>query len=83
MPAARDRRRRYNADRGGAEVSAWPVVSISEPTQQPAWNPRYLAYCDAHGRAPEEQMVHDRLQWPGACMCGFILWLRASAAPPS
>lgn len=40
-------------------------------------NPRYLAYCRAHGRTPEAQLEHDRKVWPGACMCGFILWINA------
>ena len=39
------------------------------------YQPRYLAYCKAHGRKPEEQMEHDREQWPGGIMCGFILWM--------
>lgn len=41
-----------------------------------AWNPRYLAYCRAHGRGPDEQLAHDRIEWSGGSMVGFILWHR-------
>ena len=40
-----------------------------------ASNPRYAAYAQAHGRTPDEMMVHDRDKWPGGCMCGFIVWI--------
>lgn len=40
-----------------------------------AWNPHYLAYADAHDRAPEEQGVHDKKRYPGGCMAGFIVWM--------
>lgn len=38
-------------------------------------NPRYQAYARAQGRTPAQQLEHDRLRWPGGCMCGFILWI--------
>ena len=38
-------------------------------------NPRYVAYASAHGKTPDEMMKHDRIAWPGGCMCGFILWI--------
>ena len=39
-------------------------------------NPRYLAYCAAHGwRTPEAMLEHDKKLYPGGCMCGFILWM--------
>lgn len=37
-------------------------------------NPRYANYCRAHGRTPDEQLEHDRREWRGGTMCGFILW---------
>jgi len=41
------------------------------------WNPRYLAYCRAHGNNdPEAMLEQDREKYPGGCMCGFILWLQ-------
>jgi len=38
------------------------------------WNPRFLCYAAAHGRTPEQQLVHDLEEWPGAKMLGFVLW---------
>jgi hypothetical protein len=37
-------------------------------------NPRYLAYCRAHGRTPEQQHAIDEVDWPGGVMAGFIIW---------
>jgi hypothetical protein len=37
---------------------------------------RYVAYSRAHGKTPAEMTAHDRAQWPGGLMCGFILWTR-------
>ena len=40
------------------------------------WNPRYLAYCRAHGQSdPAKQLDMDAERWPGGVMCGFILWM--------
>lgn len=44
------------------------------PTDPTEWNPRYIAYAEAHGRSPEEQLAADRVAYPGGCMAGFILW---------
>lgn len=41
------------------------------------WNWRYLAYCQAHGRAPEMQLAADAIRWPGGKMAGFMLWIQA------
>ena len=39
------------------------------------WNPRYLAYCRAHGAETPEQMVErDRIRWPGGINAGFLSW---------
>lgn len=38
-------------------------------------NPYYLAYCNAHGRAPDQQAEHDRRAWTGGRMAGFIVWI--------
>jgi hypothetical protein len=38
-------------------------------------NPRYIAYCQAHGRSAGEQLSYDREKYPGGVMAGFILWL--------
>lgn len=41
------------------------------------WNPRYLAYCAAHGRDPEAMRAFDAERHPVAPMLGFILWFNA------
>ncbi len=38
-------------------------------------NPRWLAYCAAQGRTDAEQLAHDRVQYPGGCMAGFLCWM--------
>lgn len=37
-------------------------------------NPRYVEYCRAHGKTPDEMLAFDTKRWPGGKMCGFILW---------
>jgi hypothetical protein len=39
-------------------------------------NPRYLAYCRAHGNAYKEQLAKDTETFPGGKMTGFVLWLQ-------
>ena len=41
------------------------------------WNPRYLRYCEAHGKDPESMLVHDDERWPGGVMTGYILWIQS------
>ena len=38
-------------------------------------NPRYVAYAQAHGHTPDEQMTSDEKAWPGGVMCGFMIWM--------
>lgn len=38
-------------------------------------NPRFVAYCVAHGRSPEEMLAHDAERFPGGKMTGFIVWI--------
>ncbi len=40
-------------------------------------NPHYLAYAKYNGKSPDEMMEHDTIEYPGGCMCGFILWMSA------
>jgi hypothetical protein len=47
-----------------------------EQQKPQGWNPRFLAYCRAHGRSPAAMLAHDEELWPGGKMCGFMLWLR-------
>lgn len=44
------------------------------------YQPRYLAYCASQGRSPEAQLAHDRQEFPGGVMCGYILWIGAQWA---
>lgn len=39
-------------------------------------NPRFLAYCLAHGFDDPGAMVeHEREAWPGGLMAGFVIWM--------
>ncbi len=38
-------------------------------------NPRYTAYARAHDKSPDEMLSHDKNEWPGGCMVGFMLWI--------
>jgi len=38
-------------------------------------NPRYLAYCRAHGEDPAAMLAKDDERFPGGVMAGFILWV--------
>jgi hypothetical protein len=40
-----------------------------------SFQPYFVAYANAHGRTPEAQLEHDKAQFPGGCMCVFILWI--------
>lgn len=40
-------------------------------------NPRYVAYCTAHGSDPDAMLEADRERWPGGIMTGFVLWMSA------
>jgi hypothetical protein len=40
-------------------------------------NPRYLAYCLAHGETdPEVMLERERERWPGGVMVGYSLWIQ-------
>jgi hypothetical protein len=39
------------------------------------YNPRYLAYCNHHGKTPDQMMEFDKQRSPGGCMGPFILWI--------
>ena len=47
---------------------------MSQPSPN-AYQFRYLAYCAALGRTPEEQLAHDRQRYPGGSMVGYIVWI--------
>lgn len=36
---------------------------------------RYVAYARAHGRAPSEMLAHDRAEFPGGAMAGYVIWI--------
>ncbi len=39
------------------------------------WNPRYVAYAEAHGFDPDTMLAADEVLWPGGKMCGFMVWI--------
>lgn len=39
------------------------------------WNPRFVEYARESGMNPEEKLVADKREHPGACMLPFILWV--------
>jgi hypothetical protein len=51
------------------------MPAMSAILQSDEWNPLYLAYAQAHGRTPEEQLEHDSKAYPGGRMAGFICWV--------
>jgi len=38
------------------------------------WNPRFVCYARSNGKTPEEMIEHDREEYAGGCMLGFVLW---------
>lgn len=40
-----------------------------------SWNPYYVAYASAHGKTPQEMIIHDGITYPGGNMTGFMLWI--------
>lgn len=39
------------------------------------WNPYFVAYAATNGRTCAAQVEHDREEYPGGSMVGFILWM--------
>ena len=39
------------------------------------YQPRYIAYAQAHGKTPEEMLAKDGDLWPGGKMTGYITWI--------
>ncbi len=60
----------------GEEMTA-PGANTHLPAEERLYQPRYLAYCRAHGLSPNEMMAHDLERFPGGLMAGFVLWLGA------
>lgn len=40
------------------------------------FQPNFIAYATAHNMTPEAILERDRIQWPGGCMVGFMLWIQ-------
>ena len=49
---------------------------MSKKRQTKRWNPRFRFYARTQGRTPQQQLDHDREEYPGGAMVGFICWLR-------
>jgi hypothetical protein len=54
-------------------------MSNTTATEPRDYCQQYLDYCAEQGRTPEAQDKHDREQYPGGCMTGYILWSNAKA----
>jgi hypothetical protein len=39
-----------------------------------AFQERYIAYANEHGKTPEEMLEFDRNLFPGGVMGGFLTW---------
>lgn len=48
---------------------------LNNQPHQTMYNPRFVSYARSHGRTVEEQLAHDSEEFPGGCMCGFILFI--------
>ena len=42
---------------------------------QKEFNPRFVAYSRLNGNTPEIQIEKDKMEYPGGCMAGFIIWI--------
>ena len=51
------------------------TVLPNSVTNKRMYSTNYLSYCKAHNKTPEAMMEHDRSEFPGGVMCGFILWI--------
>lgn len=47
----------------------------TETTETRHFQPYFVAYAKSNGREPQAQLDHDKTEWPGGCMCGFMLWI--------
>lgn len=53
------------------------LFARTESPEATPTNPRYLAYCRAHGHSDHDAMIAaDRETWPGGKMCGFTVWIQ-------
>lgn len=50
------------------------LLAASITTQ---YQPRFVAYCRAHGRSPEAQLAHDLADYPVARMLPSMAWIQA------
>ena len=39
------------------------------------YNPRYLAYCKSNGNNPDDQLIMDKVNFPGGSTFGFTFWI--------
>lgn len=39
------------------------------------YQPRYVAYAKSNGMTPDAMLAHDKIEYPGGRMCGFMCWI--------
>jgi len=50
------------------------TLPASQDGMSGEFQPRYIEYARDHGLTPDRMLARDKRDWPGGCMCGFILW---------
>ena len=40
-----------------------------------SYQPMFLTYAEEHGMTVEEMLEHDKREYNGGIMCGYMLWV--------
>ncbi len=65
----------YSAMQTNARSAGADPRASDELNEGMTMNPRYVNYAMANGRDADAQLEHDRVEFPGGCMCGYIIWI--------